>query len=64
MTRVWIYDVNNTKKHREAVEEATRTGQDLSARWQVSWYDNTGTLTTETTATKAHARRGHRGLAH
>jgi hypothetical protein len=56
MTRVWIYDLNNTKKHREAVEEAKRTGQEPPVRWHVSWYDNTGTLTTETTATKTQAK--------
>jgi hypothetical protein len=55
MARVWIYDLNYTRKYREAVEQAKQSGQEPPARWQVSWYDNTGKLTTETIANKSQA---------
>lgn len=55
MARVWIYDLNKTKKHQEAVEKAKKARRKPPARWQVSWYDNTGKLATETIANKTQA---------
>lgn len=55
MARVWIYDLNYTRKYREAVEQAKQGGQEPPARWQVSWYDNAGKLTTETITEKVLA---------
>jgi hypothetical protein len=55
MARVWICDLNYTRKYWEAVERAEQGGQKPPSRWQVSWYDNTGTRTTETIADKAQA---------
>lgn len=40
MAPVWIYDLNNTKKYREAVEWARRDERKPPARWQApeaSW---------------------------
>jgi integrase len=55
MARVWIYDLNNTKKYREALAKAKKAGRKPPARWQVMWYDNSYNLKSEAAPTKAQA---------
>lgn len=59
MARVWIYDLNNTSRFREALGKARKAGRKPPARWQVTWYDNGHNLKSEAapTRTQAEGRR-------
>jgi integrase len=55
MSRVWVYDLNKTKKYREAVRKAKKAGRKAPARWQVTWYDYGRKVKSEVASTKVQA---------
>ncbi|WP_083933201.1 tyrosine-type recombinase/integrase [Sciscionella marina] len=55
MARAWVYDRSGTKKYEAAVAKAKTTGRKPPSRWEVMYYDQSGSLRTEVARNKRTA---------